>query len=60
MLEFRPYEKATTEVKGSRNNTFAEFAPKFGVDWVDLREHNRRRRKAYAEDCASKAQPKMA
>ncbi len=29
--------------KGSRNNNFLEFAPRFGADWIDLREHNRKR-----------------
>jgi len=46
--------------KGSRNTHFSEFAPRFGTDWVDLREQNRRRSKAYAEDCASEDRPKMA
>jgi hypothetical protein len=38
--------------KGSRNNNFQEFAPRFVADWVDLNEHNRRRSKAHVEDCA--------
>jgi hypothetical protein len=49
-----------SSIEGSRNNNFPEFAPRFGSDWGDLREHNRRRSKAYAEDCASKDRPKMA
>ena len=46
--------------KGSRNNNFPEFEHKFGADWVDLREQNRRRSKTYAEDFASEDRPKMA
>ncbi len=45
--------------KDSRNNHFPEFAPRFVSDWVGLREHNRRRRKADVEDCASEDRPKM-
>ena len=47
------------ESKGSRNNNFPEFAPRFGTDWVDLREHNRKRSQSYAEDCASEDRPKL-
>ena len=46
--------------KGSRKNNFPEFALRFGADWVDLREHNRKRRQNYAEDCVSEDRPKMA
>ena len=35
-------EKAKTEVKGSRNKIFTEFAPEFGEDWVDLMAQHRR------------------
>ncbi len=47
-------------IKGSRNNNFREFAPRFMADGVDLREHNRRRRMADVEDCASENRPNMA
>jgi len=46
--------------KGSGKNNFTEFALRFRADWVDLREHNRKRRQAYVEDCASEDRPKMA
>ena len=46
--------------KGSRKNNFTEFALRFGADWVDLKEHNRKRRQAYVEDCVSEDRPKMA
>ena len=46
--------------KGSRNNNFPEFAPRFMSDLVDLREHNRRRRMVDVEDCASENRPKLA
>ena len=46
--------------KGLRNNNFLEFAPRFMSDWVDLREYNRRRRKADVEDCASEDRTKLA
>ena len=49
-----------TRSKGSRKNNFPEFAPRFGPDWVDLREHNRRGSKAYVEDCATEDLPKVA
>ncbi len=29
-------------------------------DWVDLREHNRKRSQSYAEDWASEDRPKLA
>jgi hypothetical protein len=45
--------------KGSRKNNFPEFAHGFVSDWGELREHNRRRSKAYVEDCVSKDRPKM-
>ena len=47
------------KTKGLRNNNFPEFAPRFGADWVDLREHNRKRSQSYAEDCASEDRPKL-
>ena len=46
--------------KGSRNNNFTEFAPRFEADWVDLREQNRRRSKVHVEDFASEDRLKMA
>jgi len=46
--------------KGSRNNTFPEFEPRFGSDCADLREQNRRRSKAYVEDFASEDRFKVA
>ncbi len=46
--------------KGSRNSNFSEFAPRFGLDWVELREHNRKRSQVYAEDCANEDRPKLA
>ncbi len=45
--------------KGSYKNNFTEFALRFGADWVDLKEHNRKRRQAYVEDCVSEDRPKM-
>ncbi|MEC4680751.1 MAG: hypothetical protein VST67_08640, partial [Nitrospirota bacterium] len=51
---------ATSFLKGSRKNNFPEFAPRFGSDWVDLREQNRSRSKAYVEDFASEDWPKLA
>jgi len=51
---------AISSSKGSRKNNFTEFALRFGADWVDLREHNRKRRQAYVEDCVSEDRPKMA
>ena len=35
-------------------------APRFVTDWVDLREQNRRRSKAYVEDFASEDRLKLA
>jgi len=49
-----------TDPKGSRNHKFPEFAPSFASDSVELREHNRRRRKGDVEDCASEDRPKLA
>ena len=46
--------------KGSRNNHSPEFAPRFASGLVDLREHNRRRRKGDVEDCASEDWPNLA
>ena len=46
--------------KGSRNNNFPEFAPRFMSDWVDLRESHRRHRKAEVEDGASENRLKLA
>jgi hypothetical protein len=46
--------------KGSRNNNPLKSAPKFRVDWVDLREHDRKRRQSYVEDCAREERPKLA
>jgi len=46
--------------KGWRNNNFPDFVPRFMSGWVDLREHNRRRRLADVEDCASENRPKVA
>ena len=46
--------------KGSRNNNFPEFAPRFRSGCDDLSEHNRRRSKTYAEDCVSKDRRKLA
>ena len=48
------------QAKGSRNNNSPEFAPRFVSGWVDLREHNRRRRKSDVEDCASEDRPNLA
>ena len=45
--------------KGSCKNTFTEFALRFRADWVDLKEHNRKRGQAYVEDCVSEDRPKM-
>jgi len=45
--------------KGSRNNNFLEFAPRFWSDWIDLMEPNRKRSKNYAEDLASEDRPKV-
>ena len=45
--------------KGSRNNTFQEFAPGFRADCVDLNEDNRRRSKAHVEDCATEDRLKL-
>jgi len=47
-------------IKGSRNNHSPEFAPRFVSGWVDLREHNRRRRKDDVENCASEDRPNLA
>ncbi len=52
-------EETTIPKKGSRKNNFTEFALRFGTDWVDLKEHNRKRRQAYVEDCVSEDRPKM-
>ena len=46
--------------KGPRKNKFPFFAPRFGSDWVDLREQNHRRSRAYVEDFATEDRPKMA
>jgi len=46
--------------KGSQNNNFPEFTPRFMSDWADLREHNRRRRMADVEDGASEHWLKLA
>jgi len=46
--------------KGSRNNHPSEFAPRFVPGWVDMWEHNRRRRKGDVEDCASEDRPNLA
>jgi len=35
------------------------FAPRFMSAWVDLREHNHRRRMADVEDCVSENRPKL-
>jgi hypothetical protein len=45
---------------GFAKNNFPEFAPRFMSDWVDLREHHRRRRMADVEDYASEHRPKLA
>jgi len=46
--------------KGLRNKNFPELAPRFRSDWIDLREHNRRRRMADVEEGASEYRPKLA
>jgi uncharacterized protein YdeI (YjbR/CyaY-like superfamily) len=46
--------------KGPRKNKVTEFAPRFGSDWVDPREQNRRRSQRYVEDFATEKRPKMA
>jgi len=46
-------------IKGSYKNNFTEFALRFGADWVALKEHNRKRRQVYVEDCVSEDRPKM-
>jgi len=48
------------KTKGSRNTNFPEFTPRFVSGWVGLREHNRGRRKADVEDCASEDRLKVA
>jgi len=59
-MEYFPFLPWFLGAKGSRNNNFPEFVPRFMSDWVGLREHNRRRRMADVEDCASEHRSKLA